>query len=135
MSLAHSNSAGFCPPQVDFWKGPTWPGSPIDIRVPFHSLQAVKIFLEAQDIRYEIMIEDLQSLLDEEQEQMFAFRTQVKSTDTFNYATYHTLEEVRAALWPLPSGTALFLMAGRARAGVRVNLGVGGTCSVYTWLV
>uniref|UniRef100_A0A8D2DUN0 Carboxypeptidase A1 n=1 Tax=Sciurus vulgaris TaxID=55149 RepID=A0A8D2DUN0_SCIVU len=80
--------------QLDFWRGPTWPGSPIDVRVPFHSIQAVKIFLESHDISYEIMIKDLQSLLDKEQEQMFAFRTQVQSTDTFNYATYHTLEEI-----------------------------------------
>nr|BAG56880.1 unnamed protein product [Homo sapiens] len=40
------------------------------------------------------MIEDVQSLLDEEQEQMFAFRSRARSTDTFNYATYHTLEEI-----------------------------------------
>uniref|UniRef100_A0A2R9BPK8 Carboxypeptidase A1 n=1 Tax=Pan paniscus TaxID=9597 RepID=A0A2R9BPK8_PANPA len=40
------------------------------------------------------MIEDVQSLLDEEQEQMFAFQSRARSTDTFNYATYHTLEEI-----------------------------------------
>nr|1PYT_A Chain A, Procarboxypeptidase A [Bos taurus] len=58
--------------QLDFWRGPGQPGSPIDVRVPFPSLQAVKVFLEAHGIRYRIMIEDVQSLLDEEQEQMFA---------------------------------------------------------------
>lgn len=34
--------------------------SPVDVRVPFHSLQSVKIYLETQDVEYSIMIEDLQ---------------------------------------------------------------------------
>ncbi|XP_002752063.1 carboxypeptidase A1 isoform X1 [Callithrix jacchus] len=80
--------------QLDFWRGPAYPGSPIDVRVPFPSIQAVKVFLESHGISYEIMIEDVQSLLDEEQAQMFAFHSQPRSTDTFNYATYHTLEEI-----------------------------------------
>lgn len=63
--------------------------------MPFPSVQAVKVFLEAHGIEYTVMIEDVQSLLDEEQEQMFAFQARAASTDTFNYATYHTLEEVR----------------------------------------
>uniref|UniRef100_A0A2K6P7N7 Carboxypeptidase A1 n=1 Tax=Rhinopithecus roxellana TaxID=61622 RepID=A0A2K6P7N7_RHIRO len=80
--------------QLDFWRGPAHPGSPIDVRVPFPSIQAVKIFLESNGISYDTMIEDVQSLLDEEQEQMFAFRSRARSTDTFNYTTYHTLEEI-----------------------------------------
>lgn len=89
------DSAGSCCPQLDFWRGPAQPGSPIDVRVPFPSIQAVKIFLEAHGIEYTIMIEDVQSLLDEEQEQMLAFQARASSTDNFNYATYHSLEEVR----------------------------------------
>ncbi|KAM5302655.1 carboxypeptidase A1 [Glossophaga mutica] len=80
--------------QLDFWRGPAQPGSPIDVRVPFASVQAVKVFLESHGIEYTTMIEDVQSLLDEEQEQMFAFQARAASTDTFNYATYHTLEEI-----------------------------------------
>lgn len=48
------------------------------------------------------MIEDVQSLLDEEQEQMSAFRARALTTDTFNYATYHTLDEVKRA-WTILS--------------------------------
>ncbi|XP_003475247.1 carboxypeptidase A1 [Cavia porcellus] len=82
--------------QLDFWRGPTRPGSPIDVRVPFPSVQAVKVFLESLGIEYRIMIEDVQSLLDEEKEQMLISnaRASVRSTDAFNYATYHTLEEI-----------------------------------------
>ncbi|KAI5274142.1 Carboxypeptidase A1 [Manis pentadactyla] len=80
--------------QLDFWRGPAQPGSATDVRVPFTSLQAVKIFLEAHGIRYRILIENVQALLDEEQEQMFAFQSRARSTGTFSYATYHTLEEI-----------------------------------------
>lgn len=48
------------PHQVDFWRHPTSPGHPADLRVPFPSLQAVKIFLESNSISYSIMIEDVQ---------------------------------------------------------------------------
>ncbi|XP_019501653.1 PREDICTED: carboxypeptidase A1 [Hipposideros armiger] len=80
--------------KLDFWRGPAQPGSPIDVRVPFSSTQAVKVFLETHGIEYTIMIDDVQSLLDEEQEQIFAFQARAGTTDTFNYATYHTLEEI-----------------------------------------
>lgn len=101
-SPAHGDSASSCPPQLDFWRGPAQPGSPIDVRVPFSSAQAVKVFLETHGIEYTIMIEDVQSLLDEEQEQIFAFQARASTTDTFNYATYHTLEEVREPWGPVP---------------------------------
>ncbi|KAM4874151.1 carboxypeptidase A1 [Thomomys bottae] len=80
--------------QLDFWRDPTRPGTPIDVRVPFSSLQAVKIFLESHGISYTIMIEDVQSLLDKEKKQMSTLQARAQSTDTFNYATYHTLEEI-----------------------------------------
>lgn len=46
--------------QLDFWRGVTDAVTPVDIRVPFHSLQTVKIYLETQGIEYSTMIEDLQ---------------------------------------------------------------------------
>ncbi|KAJ1162743.1 hypothetical protein NDU88_003208 [Pleurodeles waltl] len=82
--------------QVDFWKSPRQPGSPVDIRVPFPSLQAVKVFLESNSIQYDIMIEDLQTLLDEEEVEMAHSRWLGRSTDSFNYATYHTISEIYA---------------------------------------
>lgn len=80
--------------QLDFWRGPAQPGSFIDVRVPFASVQAVKMFLETNKLSYSIMIEDVQALLDEEQEQMFAFQAKAANTDTFNYAIYHKLDEI-----------------------------------------
>ncbi|NXY76077.1 CBPA1 Carboxypeptidase, partial [Glareola pratincola] len=80
--------------QVDFWRDPTSPGHPSDLRVPFPSLQAVKIFLESHSISYSIMIEDVQELLDEEKKNMTKSRRTERSTSTFDFASYHTMEEI-----------------------------------------
>lgn len=50
----------FCFFQLDFWRDVTDVSVPVDVRVPFHSLQSVKIYLEVQNIEYSIMIQDLQ---------------------------------------------------------------------------
>ncbi|NWJ02444.1 CBPA5 Carboxypeptidase, partial [Crypturellus undulatus] len=80
--------------QVDFWRDPTKPGHPTDLRVPFRNLQAVKSLLEANDIPYSVMIEDVQELLDEEKRMMRLSRRLERSTDTFDFSSYHTIEEV-----------------------------------------
>uniref|UniRef100_A0A6Q2XKQ5 Carboxypeptidase A1 n=1 Tax=Esox lucius TaxID=8010 RepID=A0A6Q2XKQ5_ESOLU len=46
--------------ELDVWREPTDLSTPVDIRVPNIHLQTVKAFLEAEDIQYYIMIEDLQ---------------------------------------------------------------------------
>ncbi|XP_051808604.1 carboxypeptidase A5 isoform X1 [Acanthochromis polyacanthus] len=82
--------------EVDFWKEVTRVNTPVDVRVPFHSLQSVKIYLETQGIEYSIMIEDLQVMLDEEQKEMMsvARAPEPRNTDSFDYTQYHTLSEI-----------------------------------------
>nr|XP_046251139.1 carboxypeptidase A1-like [Scatophagus argus] len=84
--------------ELDFWRGVTDVDSPVDVRVPFHSLQSVKIYLESQNIDYSIMIHDLQVMLDEEREEMqSAARFAVpRNTDGYDYANYHTLSEINS---------------------------------------
>ncbi|XP_077120551.1 carboxypeptidase A1-like [Ranitomeya variabilis] len=84
--------------QLDFWQGPSRPERFIDIRVPFFSLMDVKVYLESNNIQYSIMIKDLQSLLNEEKRDMKIGRSigNARSTDTFNYATYHTFDEINS---------------------------------------
>ncbi|NXM30797.1 CBPA1 Carboxypeptidase, partial [Oxyruncus cristatus] len=83
--------------KLDFWLAPRGLGSPVDIRVPFPSLQPVKAHLEASGVSYSIMIEDVQELLDEEQREMIrSSRRLPLSTSTFNYEAYHTLDEIYA---------------------------------------
>ncbi|XP_055974267.1 carboxypeptidase A2 [Sorex fumeus] len=78
--------------ELDFWKSPTTSGQTVHVRVPFVSLQAVKVFLELQGIDYSIMIEDVQALLDEEKEEMLL--NQRERNGNFNFETYHTLDEI-----------------------------------------
>ncbi|XP_038011018.1 carboxypeptidase A1-like [Motacilla alba alba] len=81
--------------QLDFWLAPRGLGLPVDIRVPFRSLQAVKAHLEASGVSYSIMIEDVQALLDEEQTEMLrSSRQRSLDTNTFNYEAYHTIDEI-----------------------------------------
>ncbi|NXN81955.1 CBPA1 Carboxypeptidase, partial [Bombycilla garrulus] len=81
--------------QLDFWLAPRGLGLPIDVRVPFRSLQPVKVHLEAAGISYSIMIEDVQALLDEEQTEMLrSSRQQALSTDTFDYEAYHSIDVI-----------------------------------------
>ncbi|XP_075883324.1 carboxypeptidase A5 [Nelusetta ayraudi] len=82
--------------QVDFWRDVTDVATPVDIRVPTHSLKSVKMYLEGHGILYTVMIEDLQALLDEEQEAMEASArfAQPRTTNDFDYTNYHTIDEI-----------------------------------------
>ncbi|NXM74966.1 CBPA5 Carboxypeptidase, partial [Serilophus lunatus] len=80
--------------QVDFWRYPTSPKLLVDIRVPFPSLRPVKTFLESQDFSYTTMIEDVQKLLDEEKQTMMRSRRIKRSSRDFDFASYHTIDEV-----------------------------------------
>ncbi|XP_078533670.1 carboxypeptidase A1-like [Lissotriton helveticus] len=82
--------------QIDFWREPAKPSLPVDIRVPFRSLQAVKVFLESNNIAYTIMIVDVQALVDQEQEEMKISDKYEQSTKNFDFASYHTLNEIYA---------------------------------------
>ncbi|XP_071590335.1 carboxypeptidase A1-like [Heliangelus exortis] len=83
--------------QLDFWLSPHGLGLPVDVRVPFPSLQPLKAHLEANGVSYSIMIEDVQELLDDEQLEMLrTHRGLPLSTDSFNYAAYHSLDEIYA---------------------------------------
>lgn len=82
--------------ELDFWMRAGNVGAPVDVRVPPTSLQFVKTFLEAQNIEYSVMIEDLQVILDEEQQVMksAARVARPQNTNSFDYANYHTLDEI-----------------------------------------
>uniref|UniRef100_A0A8B9ZPH0 Carboxypeptidase A1 n=1 Tax=Anas zonorhyncha TaxID=75864 RepID=A0A8B9ZPH0_9AVES len=84
--------------QLDFWLSPRGTGDPVDVRVPFPSLQPLKAHLEANGVPYSIMIEDVQALVDQEQMQMLRQRRRLQplSTDTFDYSSYHNLDEIYA---------------------------------------
>ncbi|NXS13019.1 CBPA5 Carboxypeptidase, partial [Neodrepanis coruscans] len=80
--------------QVDFWRHPTGPQHPVDMRVPSPSLQAVRAFLGSRNFSYTTMIEDVQELLDEEKQAMVRARRIKRSSREFDFASYHTIDEV-----------------------------------------
>ncbi|KAK7117573.1 hypothetical protein R3I94_022960 [Phoxinus phoxinus] len=79
---------------LDFWMEPVHESLPVDVHVPFHSLQAVRAFLAYNQIQYNIMIENVQDLLDDEEREMVKFRAFPRSTDDFVYTTYHDLNSI-----------------------------------------
>ncbi|KAM8861207.1 carboxypeptidase A1-like [Synchiropus picturatus] len=82
--------------ELDIWRAVTDLETPVDIRVPRNSLESVKSLLESQELQYSIMIEDLQTLLDEEKEEMevAARDIQPRDTDSFDFSNYHTISEI-----------------------------------------
>ncbi|XP_053174935.1 carboxypeptidase A5 [Scomber japonicus] len=82
--------------ELDFWRDVSDVATPVDIRVPLHSLQSVKIHLETQDLEYSVMINDLQMMLDEEKQEMeSAARVAMpRNTDSYDFASYHTISDI-----------------------------------------
>ncbi|XP_008152232.2 carboxypeptidase A5 isoform X1 [Eptesicus fuscus] len=85
---------GLKPQKVDFWRGPARPSLPVDMRVPFSELKGIKDYLESHGLAYSVMIKDIQVLLDQEREAMARSRRLERSTSSFSYSSYHTLEEI-----------------------------------------
>ncbi|XP_051917203.1 carboxypeptidase A5 [Hippocampus zosterae] len=81
---------------LDFWMEASNVDAHVDVRVPLGSLEAVKLFLESNDIEYSVMIEDLQMILDEEQEEIDASTrdAEPRNTDSFDFSRYHTISEL-----------------------------------------
>lgn len=46
--------------QLDVWMGVTGVSHPVDIRVPSHTLESFKSYLDSLDLDYSTMIEDVQ---------------------------------------------------------------------------
>ncbi|NXG94948.1 CBPA2 Carboxypeptidase, partial [Stercorarius parasiticus] len=89
--------------ELDFWINPSTAALPVDVRIPANNVQAVKAFLESHGIEYSILIEDLQVVLDKEKEDMAYSQQRERSSNSFNYGTYHTLDSIYAELDHLAS--------------------------------
>ncbi|KAM4677540.1 carboxypeptidase A2-like [Discoglossus pictus] len=84
--------------ELDFWAEPATPKIPVDVRVPFENLQPVKVYLESNNIEYSIMIEDLQTVIDAEKQEMEMNTRKERNSNTFNYGAYHNLETLYSAI-------------------------------------
>ncbi|NXC17459.1 CBPA2 Carboxypeptidase, partial [Corythaeola cristata] len=80
--------------ELDFWINPSTPARPVDVRIPTSCVQAVKAFLESHGIEYSILIEDLQVVLDKEKQDLACSQQRDRSSNSFNYGTYNSLDSV-----------------------------------------
>ncbi|XP_044305343.1 carboxypeptidase A2-like [Varanus komodoensis] len=90
------------PLQLDFWRFPSSVNEPVDVQVPFICLQEVKVFLESHQIKYSILIEEVQALVDKETREMDLNRQ--KKQSSFNYGAYHSLDAIYAAMDEIVAG-------------------------------
>ncbi|CAG9856924.1 unnamed protein product [Phyllotreta striolata] len=77
--------------QLDFWTEPKKVGIPVDIMVPPERKEYVQDTFERHQIKYDVMIENVQSRIDEEK---LSNEQSKLSTEDFNWSKYHTLEEI-----------------------------------------
>nr|XP_060632370.1 carboxypeptidase A1 [Anolis sagrei ordinatus] len=125
--------------QLDFWRAPAHPEIPVDVRVPFSSLQGVKVFLESNNIQYSIMIENVQKLVDEEKLFMSRQHFMPRSVENFNYASYHNLDEIYDFMDLLVSENPLVskIQIGKSYEGRPINIlkfSTGGTKRPAIWI-
>ncbi|XP_031418410.1 carboxypeptidase A2-like [Clupea harengus] len=80
--------------ELDFWLHPVSSELPVDIRVPYASLNAVKDYLKSNNIAFSIMIDNLQERLDEEEAEMEENKERERNSRSFNFGAYHKLETV-----------------------------------------
>ncbi|XP_026549470.1 carboxypeptidase A1-like, partial [Notechis scutatus] len=127
--------------QLDFWRAPAHPNLPIDVRVPFHSLQGVKVFLESNDIQYSIMIDNVQKLIDEERSHMMSQRQLPElSLANFNFAAYHDLDTIYSFMDLLVRAKPLLVSKieiGQTTEGRPINVlkfSTGGTNRPAIWI-
>jgi len=77
---------------VEFWAGPEGP-RPVDMHVRGIFTNIVKAALTENNVKYEIMIHDLQADVDAQTDRA---RLPQMSLDSFDYNVYHTLDEIES---------------------------------------
>lgn len=80
--------------ELDFWLHPVSTELPVDIRVPRSSFSFVTEYLNAHNIPYSVLINNLQELLDEEKAEMMQNELKERSSRSFNFGAYHHLETI-----------------------------------------
>ena len=74
--------------RVDWWREPSYPGIPVDVRVGPSDLSSVTKMLEGAGISHEVFVEDVQKLIDS------SYTPGVVRGDDFDYGVYHNLPEI-----------------------------------------
>ena len=79
--------------QIDFWKEPNLPGQAVDIEVPNKDYEKLAKLLKEKEIRFNIHIVDVQSLIDSQN------KPSGRAGSTSFHGRYHNLNEVNFLKW------------------------------------
>ncbi|XP_033123555.1 carboxypeptidase A2-like [Anneissia japonica] len=77
---------------VEFWQSTRVLARPVDIMVKPKHQYYVKALLKAAGLQYEIMMDDIQKVIDDQREKMDG-RMSSSDVASFDYSVYHTYEE------------------------------------------
>nr|XP_055048230.1 carboxypeptidase A2-like [Misgurnus anguillicaudatus] len=80
--------------ELDFWTDGISTALPIDVLVPHANLSDVRNILNTVKIPFTVMISNVQELLDKEKAEMESNAPMKSSIKGFNFAAYHTLDEI-----------------------------------------
>jgi len=117
--------------KVDFWTETIIATKPIDVRVPSSLISTFVSILKQSNVRYEIMIDNVQQLMDEQKKQHTPLSDLPSLLDDAFYSSYHTYDEIISWVQQLvaanPSLTQLVKIGtsyeGRLQYAVKVSTG------------
>ncbi|KAJ3596322.1 hypothetical protein NHX12_002731 [Muraenolepis orangiensis] len=111
--------------EVDFWIHPVSAGRPVEVRVGHASLSGVKEYLQTNNIRFYVMINDLQELLDEQEAEMEESESR---NVNYNFGAYQKLETIYRWMDTLvsehPNLVTKFSTGGTKRPAIWIDTGI-----------
>ncbi|XP_786036.3 carboxypeptidase B [Strongylocentrotus purpuratus] len=123
--------------KISFWSQPLTTKRPTDIVVQPRFQDDLKEILDAKQIKYSVMIDDVQTLIDSQSRS----DDDVKISADFDYSVYHTYEEIQAWVFEITAAHSAiaqqFQIAtsseGRPINAVKIMTGGVGTKKAVYW--
>nr|XP_054749055.1 carboxypeptidase B-like [Lytechinus pictus] len=123
--------------KISFWSQPRTTKRPTDILVQPRFQDDIKELLDAKQIKYSVMIDDVQSVIDSQARS----EDDVKIGADFDYSMYHTYDEIQAWVFEITAAHSAiaqqFQIAtsteGRAINAVKISTGGIGTKKAVYW--
>ncbi|XP_071944100.1 uncharacterized protein [Antedon mediterranea] len=124
--------------RVEFWQSTRALSRPVDVMVKPQEQHYVKTLLEAAGLKFNVMMDDVQKVIDDQR-----MDDRVTSSDlaSFDYSTYHTYEEIQQWIKDMvaayPMITEEFTIGnsyeGRPIGGIKLK-GSGGSGKPVVWI-
>jgi len=110
---------------VDFWREPA-PGQMADLMVKGGQVESVRRWLEQHNIEYSVMVENVQSLVDQSRRDMFSSRNKVKSntSSAMDWEDYQPLDVLNSFIQSLADANdfARIINIGQSYEGRDMNV-------------